>query len=147
MRFVEAEARQNGVTCSLALASELPGVVVDTIQIEQVILNLFRNAMEAMAENSPAAPRVLTVQTQALENGGVELTVSDTGPGLSQDIMGRMFDAFFTTKPHGMGMGLSISRSIVEAHNGQLWADAERGAGAVFHLRFARSGTRERVAP
>jgi len=139
VRFVEAEARQNGVTIALVLASELPEVVADTIQIEQVILNLLRNAMEAMAD-IPAGQRLLTLQTRERNKAEVELTVSDTGPGLSDDTNGRMFDAFFTTKPQGMGMGLSLSRSIVEAHKGRLWADAERGEGAMFHLSLPRAG-------
>ena len=126
-------------------AINLPAVKVDGIQIEQVILNLLRNAMEAMAD-IPARQRLLTLQTRERNKGEVELSVSDTGAGLSDDTIGRMFDAFFTTKPQGMGMGLSLSRSIVEAHKGRLWADAERGEGAMFHLSFPRAGRWNRVA-
>ena len=77
---------------------------------------------------------MLTVRTRENETGAVELLVRDTGPGLRAEAADRIFDPFFTTKAHGMGMGLSISRSIVEAHKGHLWADSPRGGGAMFHL-------------
>jgi C4-dicarboxylate-specific signal transduction histidine kinase len=132
-RFVEAEALENGINMKLELGAELPRVVVDAIQVEQVILNLLRNAIEAM-EGTAADQHLLTVQTRKNKAGMVELLVSDTGPGLSEETASRIFDAFFTTKSHGMGMGLSISRSIIEAHKGCLWADGLLGDGATFHF-------------
>ena len=133
VRFVEAEAREEGICMRLELAHELPRVVVDSIQVEQVILNLLRNAIDAM-EDTAADERVLTVRTTEKGAGTVELSVCDTGPGLSAEDAGRIFDPFFTTKPHGMGMGLTISRSIAEAHQGRLWAEVPRRKGAMFHL-------------
>jgi two-component system sensor kinase FixL len=144
VRFVEAEAREEGICMRLELADELPRVVVDTIQVEQVVLNLLRNAMDAM-EGSAAGQRALSVRTTETAAGTVELCVCDTGPGLSKEAAARIFDPFFTTKPHGMGMGLSISRSIAEAHRGRLWAEVPRREGAMFHLSLPARLTESRV--
>ncbi len=133
MDFVQSEAREHGITMQFDLAEDLPGVLVDTIQIEQVILNLLRNAMEAL-ETVTDGPRVLDVQTTGSGAGVVELAVADTGPGLLRETRDRLFDPFFTTKPGGLGLGLSISRSIVTAHGGRLWADLSRTHGASFRL-------------
>jgi PAS domain S-box-containing protein len=133
VRFVEAEAREEDICMRLELDHALPQVVVDAIQVEQVILNLLRNAMDAM-EGTAVGERVLSVRTTETKAGRVELSVCDTGPGVSKEDAARIFDPFFTTKPHGMGMGLSISHSIVEAHKGRLWAEAARGKGAMFRL-------------
>ncbi len=132
-RFVESEAQTNSITINLDLAERLPAVVADSIQIEQVILNLLRNAMDAIGA-SESVERVLTIQTKICQNADVELSVRDTGPGLSAQHMEHIFDPFFTTKPDGTGMGLSISRSILETHGGRLWADVAREHGAVFRF-------------
>jgi signal transduction histidine kinase len=130
--LVAPEARQNHVTIKLLLSGKLPSVEVDPIQIEQVILNLARNAIEAME----GGERQLTLRTTARDNGTVEVAVADTGPGLSPEVQSHLFESFFTTKPAGMGMGLSISRSIIEAHDGQLWASSEPEGGTTFHLQL-----------
>jgi signal transduction histidine kinase len=108
-------------------------VVVDVIQIEQVIVNLLRNGIDAMTR-AHTGDALLTVKTGVSEAGAVELSVSDTGPGLPDEIVSQIFDPFFTTKPEGMGMGLSISRSIIEAHKGHMWADAACDKGTTFHF-------------
>ncbi len=145
VQFVEAEAREKRVRIRLELAGELPPVAVDAIQVEQVVLNLLRNAMDAM-ESTAAGQRVLAVRTREADAGTVELRVHDTGPGISAEAAGRIFDPFFTTKPHGMGMGLSISRSIVDAHRGRLWADAPVAGGALFHMTLPSNTEVNRVA-
>jgi C4-dicarboxylate-specific signal transduction histidine kinase len=106
----------------------------DRIQLQQVILNLIMNAMDAMA-NLPSAERKLTVATWR-EDTFAELSVSDAGPGIAPDKIKEVFEPFFTTKENGMGMGLSISRTIVEAHNGQLLAENGTSGGATFRIRL-----------
>ena len=121
-------------------------MLVDRIQIEQVLFNLMRNALEAMADgeapaggaNGAGAPprhRELVVSATPADLHTVELAVADTGPGLVPEVAGRLFEPFVSTKPEGMGVGLSICRSIVEAHGGRLWAEPNPGGGTVF--RFA----------
>ncbi len=128
-----AEAAQRGVQLQLRLQPGLPAVHVDAIQIEQVVLNLAHNGIEAIHQCG-CEERVLAVQTQA-RDGEVWITVRDSGPGVPDDLAPRIFDAFFTTKRGGMGVGLAISRSIAEAHSGRLWLDAAPSArGACFHL-------------
>lgn len=123
-------ARERGVTVRLQAAARLPAVLVDKIQIQQVIVNLMRNAVEAM-EQSPR--RELTLEAAlATENGPVIVRIVDTGPGLAPDVARRLFQAFVTTKPQGMGVGLSICRSIVEGHGGTLRAEPNPGGGTIF---------------
>lgn len=104
----------------------------DSIQIQQVILNLVRNAIEAMSE-SQTGLRVLVLRTASAENNALEVTVSDNGPGLPPEVMKQLFMPFFTTKPMGMGLGLSISHSIIGAHKGSLWATPNPDRGITFH--------------
>ncbi|HVY17035.1 MAG TPA: PAS domain S-box protein [Rhodopila sp.] len=106
-------------------------VLVDKIQIQQVILNLIRNAMEAMQETTR---RELTVATAERTEGMAEVSVADTGPGIAPEIAVQLFQPFVTSKPHGMGVGLSISRTIIEAHGGQLWAEPNPGGGTIFRM-------------
>lgn len=143
--FVAAEARHKKVAIRLELADDLSAVSADSIQIEQVVLNLIRNALEAM-DDSSRRERRLTIQTSSSGDDLLEISVSDTGPGLAPDSMHRIFDAFFTTKPDGMGMGLSISRTIIEAHGGRLWASSNPGAGATFHFSLPVQ-KRSKIAP
>jgi two-component system sensor kinase FixL len=106
-------------------------VLADKIQVQQVILNLMRNAIEAMHE---ATRRELTISTAQLQNDTVAVSVSDTGPGIAPEIAAQLFHPFVTTKPQGMGVGLSISRTIVESHGGKLWAEPNPGGGTIFRL-------------
>ena len=107
-------------------------VIVDPIQIEQVILNLVKNSMEAMHEAN-STTRELTIKTEINGDDYIQVTVSDTGPGLDEHSQHQIFEPFVTTKEGaGMGMGLSISRSIIEAHHGKLWVESEPGLGAKF---------------
>jgi signal transduction histidine kinase len=105
----------------------------DRIQLQQVILNLIINAVEAMSEVSEGS-RALLISTSEAESGGVLVAVSDSGPGLPPANLARIFEAFYTTKSSGLGMGLSICRSIVEAHGGRLWATPSEPHGAVFYM-------------
>lgn len=131
--LVSNEALYHGASLRLKLAPVLPPVKADTIQIQQVIVNLARNAMEAMDEaGSPR--RDLTIQTTATAEGGVDIRVLDSGPGIADDCRTRLFDPFFTTKAAGMGMGLSICRSIAEGHGGRLSATNRSRGGAEFRL-------------
>jgi PAS domain S-box-containing protein len=125
------EARTHHVDVRLDLAQELPAVVVDPVQIEQVLLNLARNGIEALAP-LPAEQRVLTIRTVRGPDDTVQVSVSDSGPGVPPESVPLVFDPFFTTKPGGTGLGLSISRSLVEAHNGKLWVEGGPAGGAVF---------------
>lgn len=121
------------VAVELDLASELPALKLQGRQIQQVMLNLVTNAIEAVDET--ASPRRVSVATQFME-GAVEITVSDTGAGIPQDRLERIFDAFFTTKSYGTGMGLPLCRSIVEAHGGSIWAATGPGGGAQIRVRL-----------
>ncbi len=127
------EARQNEVRVELALAAGLPRALADGIQVQQVILNLVRNGIESMHQVD-AADRRLEVATRRAGNGHLEVAVSDRGAGCSPEDLERLFDAFFTTKEHGMGMGLAISRSIVEAHGGQLAMSPNPDGGLTFRF-------------
>jgi signal transduction histidine kinase len=123
----------NGVLAKMQLAEGLPHILGDRVQLQQVILNLIMNAIEAMSEVTKG-PRELLISTSTTEASAVLVTVSDTGPGLSQASAERIFDAFYTTKASGLGMGLSICRSIAEAHGGRLWVKPNEPRGAVFCL-------------
>lgn len=129
-------ARERGVHVELRFDPRLPRVVVDRIQIQQVLLNLIRNALEAMTQETQDAAgprrRELTVTASAACAGMVEVAVADTGPGLAPGLAGRLFGSFASTKPGGLGMGLSICRSIIEAHGGRLWAGPNPGGGSLF---------------
>jgi signal transduction histidine kinase len=113
------------------LAENLPAVKGDRIQIQQVILNLLRNASDAMRDIEDR-PRQLVIKTESDESKNVQLTVRDTGTGFAPKAADRLFESFYTTKAEGMGIGLSISRSIIEAHRGRLWASANDGPGSSF---------------
>ena len=133
VKFTELEARQHGVIVKLDLNGELPRVQADAIMIEQVICNLVRNAFEAMAE-ARSRRREVTIRTRPFDGDAVEIEVGDTGPGIDGAVIDQVFDQFFTTKPEGIGMGLSISRSIIESHGGRVRAESGKDGGATFHL-------------
>jgi PAS domain S-box-containing protein len=132
-RFVEPDIRQTGVTLKVNLEQSPPLVLADTIQIQQVLVNLIRNAIDAMKE-TPVNEREVAVATRILQDGQAEVIVSDRGKGLDKNELEQVFNAFFSTKQEGMGMGLPISRSIVEAHGGKLWSKSNTGPGATFRF-------------
>jgi two-component system sensor kinase FixL len=124
-------AKDTGMRMTTNFAPDLPEVSIDRVQIQQVLINLVRNAIEAM-QGSPR--RELTIEAAPVEDGNVAITVADTGPGLAKEVVSQLFQPFVTTKSQGMGVGLSISRSIVEAHGGTLTASANPGGGTVFRF-------------
>ena len=129
LTLLEGEAFRLSVAMCTELATELPKIMVDRVQLQQVFMNLMLNAIEAMKDSGGE----LTVKSE-LQDGQLQFSVSDTGVGLPAEKIDQIFSAFFTTKPQGSGMGLAISRSIVESHGGQLWASANDGRGATFHF-------------
>lgn len=131
--LVGGEVQRKGVSLNTELAANLPAVLGDRIQLQQVILNLAINGTEAMA-GFEDRPRRLVIQSKLAEAGQILVSVADTGTGIDTQQSARLFAPFFTTKPEGLGMGLSISRSIIEAHGGRLWAAANQPQGAVFHF-------------
>jgi C4-dicarboxylate-specific signal transduction histidine kinase len=126
-----SDLQRNRVLLQAELAEELPPVTGDRVQLQQVILNLLRNASDAMADVYDR-PRQLLVRTEREAGDRVRVTVRDTGVGVERESMDQLFDAFYTTKHDGMGIGLSVSRSIVERHQGRLWAEPNEGPGATF---------------
>jgi signal transduction histidine kinase len=130
LMLLDGEAARSSVAMRTKLAAELPTVMADRVQLQQVFMNLVLNAIEAMMD----AGGELTVKSQLDQAGQLLFSVSDTGPGLPSGNVDQIFSAFFTTKPQGSGMGLGISRSIVESHGGRLWATANDGQGATFHF-------------
>ena len=133
VHYAQLELRQGGVTPRLELAESLPAVLADDIQVQLVVLYLIRNAVEAMHEIHDG-PRELTLRTVLLESHTVLVTVCDTGPGLDAEAFARLFQPFFSTKPNGMGLSLSVSRSIIESQGGQLWATPNPDRGLSFHF-------------
>jgi PAS domain S-box-containing protein len=133
VRLTQVEARWNRVTIATDLGTELPPVIADKILIEQVIMNLVRNAIEAIG-HAETARREVTISTRSRGGGTLEVVVEDTGPGIPAAGAEALFQPFFTTKPTGMGMGLSLSRSIAEAHGGELVAEPGSNSGAIFRL-------------
>jgi signal transduction histidine kinase len=123
----------HGVSVETQLTEGLPLIQGDRVQLQQVIINLIINAIEAMGGVGKGS-RALLISTAQEASGGVRVSVQDSGPGLDVEGLDRLFDAFYTTKPAGMGMGLSICRSIIEAHEGQIWASRNVGPGATFQF-------------
>ncbi|MCF8506739.1 MAG: PAS domain S-box protein [Caulobacter sp.] len=124
-------AAERGVRVRNKIDSRIDLVLADKVQIQQVLVNLMRNAIEAMQVSDR---RELTVSAAPTRDSMVEMAISDTGPGISPDVVGRLFEPFFTTKPQGMGVGLSISRTIVEAHGGRIWVESNDRGGATFRF-------------
>lgn len=129
----------NEISVRTLLIETLAPVEGDRVQLQQVVLNLILNAVEAMG-TVDAGPRELSVSTEQSEAGDVLVSVSDSGPGIDQDHLDQVFQAFYTTKSSGVGMGLSISRSIIDAHGGWLWADTNASGGAVFRFSLPGAG-------
>jgi signal transduction histidine kinase len=136
--LLRGEAARYAVSIRTDLMENLSQVVGDRVQLKQVLMNLMVNGIEAM--NDGAGIRELAIRSQQAEHGQIRVSVSDTGVGLPPLPVKRIFDAFFTTKPHGIGIGLSISRSIIEAHGGYLWATNNASRGANFHITLPIEG-------
>jgi two-component system sensor kinase FixL len=126
-----------GVRVDFRFDPKVTNVFADRIQIQQVLANLMRNALEAMVGRQR---RKLAVSAVLVDTATVEIAVADTGPGIPPEIQGRLFEPFVSTKPNGMGLGLSICRTIVEAHGGLLRSDANAGGGTIFRFTLAAAG-------
>ncbi len=136
--LLRGEATRHNVLIGTELATNLPQVMGDRVQLQQVLMNLMLNGIEAMKDVD--GQRELLIKSQRAENKDVIVSVSDTGVGLPSQHADQIFNAFFTTKPQGTGMGLSISRSIVESHGGRLWADGNSPRGASFCFTLSTKG-------
>ncbi|MBC8165914.1 MAG: PAS domain-containing protein [Bryobacteraceae bacterium] len=137
LALVRDEAKRNSVTIRTRFASDLSPVSGDRVQLQQVVLNLVMNAIEAMSSVDDGA-RELVINTRNVDAGHVQVSLEDSGPGLDPTAASKIFDPFYTTKAAGMGMGLSISRSILQNHGGRLWATANNGSGASFHFSLPK---------
>jgi len=142
VELLRAETNQYAISIRTDLVADLPKITADRVQLQQVFMNLILNAVEAMKETGG----VLTIKTEPGQDGQLVISVSDTGVGLPKEKTEQIFDAFFTTKPQGSGMGLSISRTIVESHGGRLWATANNGRGATFHFTLPTAADVARVS-
>ena len=129
-RMLRGEARGHGVSIRTDLKDDLPMTVADRVQLQQVLMNLMLNGIEAMKDTGG----VLTVKSRLGDDGQIHISVNDTGPGPPPGKADQIFDAFFTTKPQGSGMGLAISKSIIESHDGRIWANSDGERGATFHF-------------
>lgn len=129
--FIDADIIRNKIVLKLDLTKQMPMVLADSIQIEQVLLNLALNSIEALADEQ-SRKRQLTIKTSTHNGDTIEVEVCDSGKGLDSEIKQKIFDSFFSTKPEGLGIGLSISRSIIESHKGQIWATENRDGGTKF---------------
>jgi C4-dicarboxylate-specific signal transduction histidine kinase len=136
--LARTELARREITLKLELAKSLPMVRADRVQLQQVLLNLLTNGADAM---EPIAPelREMVISSSADGDDRVVVGVKDSGIGLDPDLCNRVFDAFFTTKPHGMGMGLAICKSIIESHDGRIWAAPAAGRGTTLHLSLPAS--------
>jgi signal transduction histidine kinase len=130
--LLRGETTRYAISVGTELAADLPQVMGDRVQLQQVLMNLMMNAIDAMKDVD--ATRELAIKSQRAENDDVVVSVTDTGVGLPPRQAEQIFNAFFTTKPHGTGMGLRISRSIVESHGGRLWATDNPPRGASFYF-------------
>jgi signal transduction histidine kinase len=137
LALVGDETKKRGVAVRSQFASDVSPVSGDRVQLQQVVLNLIMNAMEAMNTVDDSA-REIVITAQNLDEDQVVVNVEDSGTGLDPNVAKRVFDAFYTTKPGGLGLGLSISRSIVESHGGRLWATANVGPGTTFHFTLPK---------
>jgi C4-dicarboxylate-specific signal transduction histidine kinase len=146
LRMVRNDSLRRHVTLAFEPSPNLPAVLGDRVQLYQVVLNLVVNGLEASPEQGPD-DRWLKVRTAGSIGGTVEITVEDSGRGIAQHDLDRVFEPFFTTKPEGLGMGLSISRSIVQAHRGRLWAENRATGGAMFRCVLPAAQQTAAAAP
>jgi signal transduction histidine kinase len=137
-----SELQRNSVVLRIELADDIPLVAGDRVQLQQVILNLLRNASDAMSGVYDRL-RLLLIRTGRDEGDQVRLTVEDAGVGFDPQVADRLFKAFYTTKNNGMGIGLSVCRSIIESHRGRLWATPNDGAGARFSFSIPHASEGE----
>ena len=136
--LAETDARLHNVRLRIDAEPSLPTVYADPIQLQQVVLNLVRNAIDAMSD-APETRREVLLSTRQLPDGEIEIIVADHGSGLAPEAAEHLFNPFFTTKSGGTGLGLAISRSIVRAHGGRLWHTPNEGTGARFHFTLPAS--------
>jgi signal transduction histidine kinase len=138
--LLRSETTRHNILVRTELAADLPEVMADRVQLQQVLMNLMINGIEAMKEVE--GTRELAIKSQRMQNEEVVVSVTDSGVGLPPQQKEQIFNAFFTTKPHGTGMGLRISRSIIESHGGRLWAgdNSPRGASFCFSLPTKAEG-------
>ena len=139
--LLRGEASRHSISVHSDLSLDLPSIVADRVQLQQVVMNLMLNGIEAMKDTN--TPGILTVATQQDKSGHISASVTDTGVGLQPEQTEQVFKAFFTTKSQGTGMGLPISRSIIESHGGRLWAIPNDGPGSTF--QFTLPGRPRRV--
>jgi C4-dicarboxylate-specific signal transduction histidine kinase len=131
--LAEGQASRNDITIKFELSPDLPYVLGDSVQLQQVMVNLLMNGIEAMTSVTDR-PRTLVIRSEPQSGAQIRVSVQDSGVGVSPNVMGRLFEPFFTTRAKGMGMGLPISRSIIEAHGGRLWAESNGSGGAIFQF-------------
>lgn len=136
--FVDPVLTLQGISRRLELTKNLPLIIADNIQIEQVVINLLQNAVEAIATANTSSP-TLIISSRHIENH-IEITVHDNGPGVERSMLNTIFDAFYSSKTEGMGLGLAISRSIIEAHGGQLRVESQPGSGTAFYFTLPLTG-------
>jgi C4-dicarboxylate-specific signal transduction histidine kinase len=137
--FLDREIQRYHISLQTGLSDNVPAVQGDRVQLQQVVLNLLLNAIEAVHQTS-FGPRQLVIRSVQRDPKSVLITVQDTGAGFALEDSERLFDAFYTTKQDGMGMGLAISRSIVESHGGRIWATSNTPTGAAFHFTLPAGG-------
>jgi C4-dicarboxylate-specific signal transduction histidine kinase len=135
LSLLRREAARHGIYPQTELAPDLPKVKGDRVRLQQVILNLMMNAIDAVRETAGRSKQI-RIRSQKEGPAAIRISVEDNGCGFASGAAEKMFQPFFTTKPQGIGMGLSISRSIVESHGGRLWAEAKQSGGSVFHMRI-----------
>jgi signal transduction histidine kinase len=141
LALVYIDLRKRSIEAQVGLSEQLPPVIGNAIQLQQVILNLVMNAIESM---DAVQTRVLSINTETPENGAVHVSISDTGSGIDIANLKRIFQPMFTTKARGMGMGLSICKSIIDNHSGRIWVSAGVPRGSIFHFELPSAGSEER---
>ncbi len=142
--LLRSEASRYSISIRGELADDLPKIMADRVQLQQVLMNLMLNGIEAMKDMGTGGE--LTIQSQQDDQRQLLISVRDTGVGLQPEQAEQIFNAFFSTKPQGTGMGLPISRSIIESHGGRLWAIARSGRGATFQFTLPSEATAHRAA-
>jgi C4-dicarboxylate-specific signal transduction histidine kinase len=131
--LVYMDLRKHSIETNVNLSEQLPTIFGNEVQLQQVILNLVMNAIESM---NSAEPRILSIKTEMVGQNAVHVSVADTGSGISVANLNHIFKPMFTTKAHGMGMGLSICKSIIESHSGRIWVSANEPRGSIFHFEL-----------